>query len=181
MTLATLNTFLIKHLWPTYMMLNLVLVALEKLVEQDFVCPCRPGYTEAFFSLYLLMPLLITANVSAYLWRTKHWSDSETPEEHNGCNSCRCCGRFLTCAVPSIFWLLLFFGDGRYLACLFTPPKEDHVDSIAPPPWEWCDQNRTLTDEQKHVQIKFYKTKNGKISLFSTLCGKAHCAAREQI
>ncbi|KAI4880263.1 hypothetical protein NFI96_019749 [Prochilodus magdalenae] len=39
---------------------SVILVVLEKFVEQNFVCPCRSGYTEALFSLYLLTPMAMS-------------------------------------------------------------------------------------------------------------------------
>ncbi|XP_036416255.1 uncharacterized protein LOC118800186 isoform X2 [Colossoma macropomum] len=157
MALGRLIELLKDHPWRNYVIVNLVLIVLEKLVEHDFVCPCRPGYSEAFFSLYLAMPLLMTLNFGFYMWNSKLWSE---PQSQSGCKYfCRCCGKFLTCTVPSVFWVTLFFGDGRFLACVITPLQEDHVDTIALPPWEWCDKNRTLTDEQNHVQISFYISK----------------------
>ncbi|KAL7844831.1 hypothetical protein SRHO_G00233700 [Serrasalmus rhombeus] len=167
MVLGRLSEFLKDHPWSSYAIVNLVLVALEKLVENDFVCPCRRGYTWAFFSLYLLIPLLVTLNFGFYMWISKSWSDSEPPEELK-CSKdwCKCFVKFLTCAFPSFFWLVLFFGDGRFVACVMTPLKEDHLDSNVQPPWEWCDRNRTLTKEQDHVQTTFYKSK---ISVFSVI------------
>ncbi|KAL6470793.1 hypothetical protein MHYP_G00219120 [Metynnis hypsauchen] len=164
MALGRLAEFFKDHPWRNYVIVNLVLVIVEKLVEQDFVCPCRPGYSGGFFSLYLVMPLLITLNVGVYMWNSDLWSGSESQR-----GSRRCCGKFLTCAVPSVFWLALFFGDGRFVACVMTPLKEDHVDTIALPPWEWCDKNRTLTDEQNHVQITFYRSKVAVFSIISII------------
>ncbi|KAI4889346.1 hypothetical protein NFI96_025606 [Prochilodus magdalenae] len=157
MALEKLTEILKEHPWRSYVVVNLVLVLLEKLVELEFMCPCRRWYTEAFFCLYLIMPMLIALNFGVYLRKTKLWSDSKTPKR------CPCllngCAKLLTCAVPSVFWLILFFGDGRYVACLITPLQEDYVESSENPPWEWCDKNQTLTDEQKHVQISFYISK----------------------
>ncbi|XP_037401591.1 uncharacterized protein LOC108416091 isoform X2 [Pygocentrus nattereri] len=82
----------------------------------------------------------------------------------------------------SIFFLAgPFFGDGRFVACLITQLKEHHVDSIALPPWEWCDRNRTLTEKQDHVQISFYISKISVFSVFSTILLLAlifQCCAR---
>ncbi|KAI4889341.1 hypothetical protein NFI96_006186 [Prochilodus magdalenae] len=144
-----------KQHWRTYMMLNLVLVALEKLVEEDFVCPCRLGFMWAFFFLYLLMPLFVAINFSIYLWNCNPWDDPET--------KCKCrhkrSVKELTCLVPSVFWLILFFGDGRYVACLITPLEEDRVDSSDEPAWEWCDKKRVLTEEQSRARESFYISK----------------------
>ncbi|KAL6470783.1 hypothetical protein MHYP_G00219020 [Metynnis hypsauchen] len=167
MALGRLAEFFKDHPWRNYVIVNLVLVALEKLVEQDFVCPCRRGYTEGFFFLYLMMPLLLTLNFGVYMWNSNLWSGSEG---QCGCErSRRCCGKFLTCAVPSVFWLVLFFGDGRFVACVKTQLKKDHVDTIALPPWEWCDRNRTLTAEQNDVQESFYISKVVVFSIISII------------
>ncbi|KAL7853367.1 hypothetical protein AOLI_G00202110 [Acnodon oligacanthus] len=116
----------------------------------------------AFFILYLMMPLLIAINFGIYMWNSDLWS------EPKGC-VCRCkdCVKFLTCTIPSVFWLTLFFGDGRYVACLITPLQKDHVESSELRPWEWCDKQRVLTDEQKRTKESFYISK---ITVFSFIC-----------
>ncbi|KAL6470798.1 hypothetical protein MHYP_G00219170 [Metynnis hypsauchen] len=157
MALGKLGAFLKQHPWRSYTMLYLVLIVLEKLVEEDFVCPCRLGFTWIFFSLYLAMPLLIAANFGVYMWKSSLCADSGQ-QSRCECSS-KCCVDFLTCTIPSVFWLVLFFGDGRYVACLITQLKEDHVDSSELPPWEWCDKQRILTDDQNQAKEAFYISK----------------------
>ncbi|KAL7844828.1 hypothetical protein SRHO_G00233670 [Serrasalmus rhombeus] len=119
MVLSRLIVLLQDHPWRSFGMVNLVLVVLEKFVEQDFVCPCGCEFAIAFFLLYLMIPLILAIAFGVYLWKSNLWSDSGTPQ-HQNCSKCcyTCCAKFLTCTVPLVVWLVLFFGDGRYLACV---------------------------------------------------------------
>ncbi|KAI4889345.1 hypothetical protein NFI96_025605 [Prochilodus magdalenae] len=156
MALKKLGQILEEHPWRTYVVANLAVILLEKLVEQDFVCPCRRDLAWAIFFLYLMMPLLIGINFGIYLWNSNLWSDlgtdSKTTESQAVCKcSCKCCAIFLTCLVPPVFWLVLFFGDGKYVACLITPIEEDYVDGSNKSLWEWCDKDRARTDKQNYA------------------------------
>ncbi|XP_066502604.1 uncharacterized protein [Hoplias malabaricus] len=71
----------------------------------------------------------------------------------------RKCFIFLYSLIPLSFWILLFFCDGRYVACLTTKLNPENVDSNLHPPWEWCSINRTLTDDQRRAQMSFYNSK----------------------
>ncbi|KAI4893452.1 hypothetical protein NFI96_019088, partial [Prochilodus magdalenae] len=62
-----------------------------------------------------------------------------------------------------------------YVACLVTPLQEDYIESSANPPREWCDKNRTLTDEQKHVQTSFDKSKIVVFAFISIILFLALC------
>ncbi|XP_037402206.1 uncharacterized protein LOC108417063 isoform X1 [Pygocentrus nattereri] len=119
MVLSRLIVLLQDHPWRSFGMINLVLVVLEKFVEQDFVCPCGCKFATAFFLFYLMIPLILAIAFGVYLWKSNIWSDSGTPQ-HQNCSKCgyTCCAKFLTCTVPLVVWLVLFFGDGKYLACV---------------------------------------------------------------
>ncbi|KAI4898203.1 hypothetical protein NFI96_001359, partial [Prochilodus magdalenae] len=156
MALKKLGQILKEHPWRSYVVANLAVILLEKLVEQDFVCPCRRDLAWAIFFLYLMMPLLIGINFGIYLWKSNLWSDlgtdSKTTESQAVCKcSCKCCAIFLTCLFPPVFWLVLFFGDGKYVACLITPLEEDYVDGSNKSSWEWCDKDRARTDKQNYA------------------------------
>lgn len=169
MTLKQLKVLLEDHPWRSYTFLNLILVVLEKLVEKDFVCPCRHGFTWAFFFLYLLMPAILSLNFGVYMWNSPHWTKSparrpDSPTRRPDSPAKRSVGRhescvkFLFSSLPLVIWLLLFFGEGRYVACVMTPLKADYADS-SDPPWEWCDSNRTLTAEQNRTKEVFLISK----------------------
>ncbi|KAI4876687.1 hypothetical protein NFI96_002243 [Prochilodus magdalenae] len=66
---------------------------------------------------------------------------------------------WLQCLIPSVIWVILFLSDGRYVACLSTTLEGENADSSVHPAWEWCDHNRTLTDNQKNAQRSFYVSK----------------------
>ncbi|XP_037401690.1 uncharacterized protein LOC119265383 [Pygocentrus nattereri] len=150
MALSKWSDFFKQHPYSSSVLFSLVLVVLEKVVEVDFVCPCESGYTEAFFSFYLLVPMFIAFVFGLYLLSFK-------------CSSCgECCSAFpklLACAVPSVVWLAMFLCDGRYIACLYTELKKDYIDSANPSPWKWCEKNQTLTAGERKALKSFYVSK----------------------
>ncbi|KAL6470795.1 hypothetical protein MHYP_G00219140 [Metynnis hypsauchen] len=151
MTLSQWSDFFKQHPYSSSVLFSLVLVVLEKVVEVDFVCPCESGYTEAFFSLYLLVPMFIAFVFGLYLLSFKCSPSCED-----------CCSdflKFLACMVPSVVWLAVFLCDGRYIACLNTELKKDYIDSDNPSPWKWCEKNQTLTAGERKALEWFYISK----------------------
>ncbi|KAL7853366.1 hypothetical protein AOLI_G00202100 [Acnodon oligacanthus] len=59
-----------------------------------------------------------------------------------------------------MFWIILFFCDGRYWACYHTTFEGD-ADSTANPPWEWCNTNRSLTAAQRKAERAYNDSKFG--------------------
>ncbi|KAG9266022.1 hypothetical protein AMEX_G20518 [Astyanax mexicanus] len=139
--------------WSGTVLFNLVLVVLEKLVENDFVCPCRPGYTQAFFALYLIMPMTIAFVFGVYLFQFQYSKATET----------QCCRdikwKILCLLSPPIVWIILFISDGRYLSCLLADLHEKNPDSTLVPLWQWCSEGKNLTQAQQEARKAFYITK----------------------
>ncbi|KAL7853364.1 hypothetical protein AOLI_G00202080 [Acnodon oligacanthus] len=155
MVLSQLAAFFTRYPYSSSVLFSLVLVVLEKFFENDFVCPCESGYTEAFFCFYLLAPMFIAFVFGLYLLSFR-------------CVCCsgrkKCCSafcKFLACSIPSAVWLAVFFCDGRYIACLNTELKGEYADSADPSPWKWCERNQTRTDDQLRALTSFYKSKLG--------------------
>ncbi|KAI4872665.1 hypothetical protein NFI96_007623, partial [Prochilodus magdalenae] len=43
----------------------------------------------------------------------------------------------------------------------YTVVHGEHADNTAPSPWEWCNKNRTLTDDQRKAEIGYIWSKTG--------------------
>ncbi|XP_049322224.1 uncharacterized protein LOC125782386 [Astyanax mexicanus] len=66
---------------------------------------------------------------------------------------------FLKCSIPTVVWIILFFSDGRFVACLCTELKEGYADSNPHPPWEWCHKQRNLTYAQQRAETSYKYSK----------------------
>ncbi|KAL7853365.1 hypothetical protein AOLI_G00202090 [Acnodon oligacanthus] len=150
MALSQWSEFFKQYPYSSSVLFSLVLVVLEKVVELDFVCPCKSGYTEAFFCFYLLVPMFIAFVFGLYLQSFKCSSRGERWPNFL---------KLLACVVPSVVWLALFLCDGRYIACLNTELKKDHIGSADPSPWKWCEKNQTLTAFERKALESFYSSK----------------------
>ncbi|XP_036444583.1 uncharacterized protein LOC118820377 [Colossoma macropomum] len=162
------------------------LVVAEDYVGKEFHCPCKSDFRKKFFFSYLLIPAFVVFAVMYCIMRELQTSNTEpqqqeSNEETQGLESIRgapMSGRLNECSfkqmsgkwrqfiftfwcfIPSIFWIILFFCDGRYWACYHTTFEGD-ADSTANAPWEWCNTNRTLTAAQKKAEKAYNDSKFG--------------------
>ncbi|XP_017543020.1 uncharacterized protein LOC108414640 [Pygocentrus nattereri] len=150
MTLSKWSDFFKQHPYSSSVLFSLVFVALEKVVEFDFVCPCESGFTEAFFCCYLLVPMFIAFVFGLYLLSFKRSSRGEHGSDLL---------KLLACMVPSVVWLAMFLCDGRYTACLYTEFGAEFSDSDNPSPWKWCEKTQTLTPDEIITLVSFYISK----------------------
>ncbi|KAL7853363.1 hypothetical protein AOLI_G00202070 [Acnodon oligacanthus] len=151
MALSQWSEFFKQYPYSSSVLFSLVLVVLEKVVELDFVCPCKSGYTEAFFCFYLLVPMFIAFVFGLYLLSFE-CSSSRGERWPNFL-------KLLACVVPSVVWLAMFLCDGRYIACLNTEFNAEYSDSDNPSPWKWCEKNQTLTPDEVITLESFYISK----------------------
>ncbi|KAG9266025.1 hypothetical protein AMEX_G20522 [Astyanax mexicanus] len=78
--------------------------------------------------------------------------ESDEAEKSDDAEGPRNCRFFLKCCIPTVVWIILFFSDGRFVACLCTELMEGYADSNPHPPWEWCHKQRNLTYAQQRAQ-----------------------------
>lgn len=143
------------------------LVVAAEFVEKDFMCPCEEALRWAFFFLYLLIPAVITFTVTYCIMCELYKQDfasersdveNESSEERRrqkaeaDAEGPRKCRFIMKCFIPTAVWIILFFSDGRFVACLCTELKGGYADSNPHPPWEWCHKSRNLTDAQQRAE-----------------------------
>ncbi|XP_036444907.1 uncharacterized protein LOC118820629 isoform X2 [Colossoma macropomum] len=135
----------------------------------------------------LKVPLLLALSFGVYLLRPEFWPPSAQEKEETCCSGHKITVlKSVSFLTPSFIWMALFFLDGRYVACLCTEFKGENLDSISESPWEWCDQNRTLTDGQRRAQKSFYISKFVGFSLLIIVllallvytCCEDHCTEK---
>ncbi|XP_017543161.1 uncharacterized protein LOC108414770 isoform X1 [Pygocentrus nattereri] len=173
------------------------LVVSEDYIGKDFNCPCKSNFRKKIFFSYLLVPAFVVFAVMYCIMTElqtskKGYQQQESNEETQVLESNRgaqisgrpneCSFKKILpgkwrqliftfwCFIPSFFWMILFFCDGRYWACYLTTYEGD-ADSTALPPWEWCNRNRTMTAAQKIAERAYNDSKfGGFVALFvSTL------------
>ncbi|KAL7853368.1 hypothetical protein AOLI_G00202120 [Acnodon oligacanthus] len=111
------------------------------------------------------MPMLVAFMFGIYLLKQEFWCDLEHQSlapGNKGCSFKKCKIWFfkvMCFLTPPIVWATLFFGDGRYVACLSTEIDGKSADTAPKPPWEWCSKDRNLTNSQWHARESFYKSK----------------------
>ncbi|KAI4878624.1 hypothetical protein NFI96_015442 [Prochilodus magdalenae] len=143
------------------------LIVVQSFVEKEFQCICRQGYREAIVYSNLGIPAFIFFTVTFCILRElkrqesdkKRKSVEKTQKQESNTEQQSICVLVLKSLIPSLFWMVLFLCDGRYVACVATTLKGENADSTAPSPWEWCNINRTLTDDQTKAQNAYFWSK----------------------
>lgn len=153
MAFRHLREFFERYPYGSNVIFSLILVILEKVVENEFVCPCVKGFTELFFWCYLLVPMFVAFVCGLYLLSFECRSNSSKKAFLANVK------KVFACLISTIAWLWVFLSDGRYLACLKTNLKSEHADSDERPPWEWCSKSRNLTAAQSHAEEIFFISK----------------------
>lgn len=102
-----------------------VLFGIEKMVELDFVCPCMEKWNLWFFALYCAGPSVGCFAAMMYYMRSILYS------------------------LPlSLFWLLLIFYDGRYLACGLEDSNHNiTIVTDKHSPWKVCGSSSEVTSK----------------------------------
>lgn len=128
---------------------SLILAALEKMMDVNFVCPCRPGLNELIGVCYGAVPC-----IGCFLFTCRFVDlgpgDGET---QNG----SLCKKIRFSALVALIWLFFFFIDGRYSACVFSHWGGQYTDTGT---MKWCKPtgNETLMFESQLETQKFITT-----------------------
>lgn len=106
---------------------SLVLVALEKIMDNDFVCPCQPGYNEWICACYAVVPSILSF-VFIWCFVASKPEDKVTKGKST-------CDRFLFSALIAFIWLFLFFADGCYVSCACSHWDGEYTETGS---LKWC-------------------------------------------
>ncbi|XP_041852668.1 uncharacterized protein LOC121647378 isoform X1 [Melanotaenia boesemani] len=124
---------------------GLILFVLEKIVEIEFVCPCKPTWNPWHVSAFFVVPAVIVFVLISYIQSCgfKQYS----------------CEAFMKSLVPTILWLILLFLDGRYVACAHTSWSGKYeIDNASLN--RWCNPSNStegsLTDTQAYYAYSQY-------------------------
>ncbi|XP_041650857.1 uncharacterized protein LOC121514693 [Cheilinus undulatus] len=119
--IATFQQELKQHPFVSILVLGLVMVGVEKMLEEEFVCPCYSIAGNAFYVFFLA---LIPAATAVGLMVLIHgW---------HGCHA----KNFLN-FLPVLLWVALLLIDGRYVVCATTYWSGTFV-SVKETFLKWC-------------------------------------------
>ncbi|KAL7844815.1 hypothetical protein SRHO_G00233540 [Serrasalmus rhombeus] len=110
-----------------FIMFSFILTAIEKLLDRDFVCPCEPSRNIWSCVCYALVPAAASSAFTFYaLW--------PGPRRQNRTESVEKLTRIIYCVGSAFVWLVLFFLDGRYIACASSQWEGIYSEDLVP----WC-------------------------------------------
>lgn len=140
--------FLKKHVGK-FGIFSIVLVALEQMLDDDFVCPCEVVYNRVIFVLYCAVP-----SFGCFIFTfcfMDQFPETEDGQMRNSSMCMKCLYSILTATV----WLFVFFFDGRYLACLCSDWKGVYTKTDPLGIVRWCKPtgNETSVFESQHTTL----------------------------
>uniref|UniRef100_A0A673KMQ9 Si:dkeyp-122a9.2 n=1 Tax=Sinocyclocheilus rhinocerous TaxID=307959 RepID=A0A673KMQ9_9TELE len=91
------------------------LIGLEKLMDQEFSCPCNPGFNMELISFIFLGPALLALTMMMFIQRPCRRS------------SFHCAGLFLFSLIPPSLWMFLLLFEGEYVARGMAHWEGDYV------------------------------------------------------
>ncbi|XP_053086393.1 uncharacterized protein LOC128317597 [Pangasianodon hypophthalmus] len=134
---------------------NLVLLTLENILDDNFVCPCKHVYNIALCVLYGFVPALGCVCCTLCFVDLSPHRETEVVVHFSRCINQRQLYSGLT--VP--IWLSICLFDGRYLACALSDwggvyTKSDTLDNV-----NWCkppgNEPSVLKSYQKTLELIF--------------------------
>ncbi|KAL3971741.1 uncharacterized protein LOC102077068 [Oreochromis niloticus] len=124
----------------------LIMMAVEKLVELEFECPCEGIYLNGgFVATFFIIPGILAYVLMASLQGMKFSCDIENK------------GTILRRSIPAFLWAILLLFNGSYITCAMTDWSGTYVavDKVAP--LKWCEpENGTSYQERLKKSQDWY-------------------------
>lgn len=138
--LSTFQSFLTQTTLSSSLPTSLLLIGLEALIEQEFICPCSGKLCNivATLTVFVTPPLFACALMSFYSTYIK-------PQNNNNENKC---ARVINYLIPVSVWFFVSFLDGQYLACVCADWEGKYVFNLKK---KWCKPSGQINwdDKQK--------------------------------
>ncbi|TTQ87862.1 Androgen receptor [Bagarius yarrelli] len=129
-------------------MAGIVLLFLENILDDNFVCPCLYGYNQSVSALYWLVPAIVSF-IGAFLFVDL--------SENGAMMEISRCMRVMFSFIAFFTWTSLVFLDGRYLACAFSNWESVYTKFEGPIIMQWCKPTRNdtsvLESQQKTLKL----------------------------
>lgn len=141
---------------------TMILLGLEKMVELEFQCPCKPNLNRSFSLLFFIIPAFLAFMLMLISQRCDCCGIFKSCGSCGSCKSndisecCDCYGclkRVCFSVVPAVVWLILVFLDGQYFVCAMTDWEGKFVSMDTENPKKWCepvkeDKTRNSTTQE---------------------------------
>lgn len=127
-----------------------ILVAVEEIVEEDFVCPCKFAYNITVCVFYGAIPCIACFLLTYFFMDLSLNTDGQWKEISK-------CFRVVYSFLIAFVWLFLFFADGRYLACAFSTWEGVYARAETLGIEKWCEPtgNGTTVLESQQTTLKW--------------------------
>lgn len=127
-----------------------ILVAVEEIVEEDFVCPCKFAYNITVCVFYGAIPCIACFLLTYFFMDLSLNTDGQWKEISK-------CFRVVYSFLIAFVWLFLFFADGRYLACAFSTWEGVYARAETLGIDKWCEPtgNGTTVLESQQTTLKW--------------------------
>lgn len=138
----------------------LVMMAVEKLVELEFECPCEGPYLNGgFVATFFIIPGGLAYVLMALLQGQKFSCDTDNKET------------ILRRSIPAFLWTILLLFNGSYITCAMTDWSGKYVAVDTAAPLKWCEpENGTsYQDRLKKSQDWYVYSQVRKILFFKIL------------
>ncbi|KAL7831556.1 hypothetical protein SRHO_G00310590 [Serrasalmus rhombeus] len=123
---------------------SVLMIGIEKVMETEFLCPCKPVLNQLLAVFMFITPALLAFIIMLFLVR---------PCKHCSCCSCRkCCAKtFLPCLIPPVAWVIMLLLDGQYVACGLTFEQGNYISDKDDPLVKWCKSSSSDETEEKQL------------------------------
>lgn len=156
----------------------LLVIAVEKILEAEFVCPCHPIKNKVISSLIGIVPGLIFG-IFTFMFVKVSASGKANDDSRNIFNDIHKTKkvRSLYAMLAMCIWLAVFFCDGRFVACgasYWTGIYSKSTDNMMFK--AWCKPYNETTEEEKKKETTehiFYSQVTGFVILAVTVLGTA--------
>lgn len=122
-----------------------IMLALEKLLETEFNCPCSPMWNALYTSLFFIIPTFVSFTLMMLIQNCKCKSDDN--ESKDKCSE-KDWGKTFISLCMALVWLVLVLYDGQYFACGCTDWEGNYIYSEH---LKWCKPENAT--EERRVQL----------------------------
>lgn len=156
-------------------MVGIILAVLEKITEDDFVCPCDWPYNISICVLYGGVPSIVCFFYTLCFMDLSPNTQDRRTKDNSGTNNTNdsmpqsaqlqdrgtekicTCERIIYSIFTACIWLCIFLADGRYFACAFSDWEGVYAKNESFGILKWCKPigNETSELESQLITLKW--------------------------
>lgn len=148
---STLREIVKNRPYASNVVISFLLVVLEKLLDMEFVCPCKKWSENAsFVSAFFILPAVLAFLLMISL-QIGTVTSAESNKKSKFCEEPKRQTKEIdkNCIIPAVAWIIILLFDGRYVACGMTDQPGTYVTADKAALVKWCEtDNSTLNEKQ---------------------------------